>query len=326
MRALRSAVLRQALRRPALSAQPFVLRPQLFAKRQQNNYGPHKEYFQNPDQSPLPDTSPYDPREPVLTVPVEKKRSWFQSALRSYFWATNFLILGFFAGGVFVAWEYTQPAPEVGSEEEELMQEEIDLIIDNHQLVVELREAGWIEKDLPIRPGPDTFIGKIYGTSQGLHIKVFTNPANHFTFMTVFVGFGLDGWPDVTHGGVTATLFQEAAQQHLRSHHSDLKIAEGDFKASVDYVKRVQPGELYTVMIPPSIVGEIGGESLLGMTPLLLRLASLPVLESRHNPTTQETEHVIHINSAESEIMAKGGLNFRVLTDKSDGDIVSKND
>ena len=87
-----------------------------------------------------------------------------------------------------------------------------------------------------------------------------------------------------------------------------LKIAEGDFKASVDYVKRVQPGELYTVMIPPSIVGEIGGESLLGMTPLLLRLASLPVLESRHNPTTQETEHVIHINSAESEIMAKGGL------------------
>jgi hypothetical protein len=276
---------------------------------------------------PVPDTSPYDPREPVQTVPVEKKRSWFKSALGSANLALSFFILGSIAGGVFVAWEYIQPAPEPGSEEEELMQEEIDLIIDNHQLVVDLREQGWIEKDLPLRPGFDTFIGKIYGTSQGLHIKVFTNPANHFTIMTVFVGFGLDGWPDVTHGGITATLFQEAAYQHLRNHHSNLKIAEGEVETSVDYVKPVRPGELYTVLIPPSVeTREQRGESLLGMTTLLLRLATLPVLESRHNPTTQETEHIIHINSSEGEVMAKGGINFKVLADKLDGNTVSKND
>lgn len=184
----------------------LALRPVGFPRAQHNSQGPHKEYFQTPGQDPLPDTTPYaQSAPPVLPAtdspPINSGRSLFSRAARSLFWATFFGVSGLAAGTALITWEYLQKPFEPGSEEDADLYEEILETLDTSPLVEGLKENEWIEESFYSgRPGGaggfHLVKEKLTGT-QGITIRTFKHASEKYTMMVVFLGFGIEGWPDV---------------------------------------------------------------------------------------------------------------------------------
>lgn len=184
----------------------FDLRLVGFPRAQHNFQGPHKEYFQTPSQNPLPDTTPYAHPEPPVPPATDSPsiipgRSLLSRAGRSLFWATFFGVSGLVAGTALITWEYLQPSFEPGSEEEADLYEEILETLDTSPLVEGLKEDEWIEETfysgrLGGAAGVHLVKEKLTGT-QGITIKTFKHASQKYTMMVVFLGFGIEGWPDV---------------------------------------------------------------------------------------------------------------------------------
>ena len=49
--------------------------------------------------------------------------------------------------------------------------------------------------------------------TQGITMKTFKHPTQDFSMMIAFLGFGVEGWPDVIHGGIITTLVQEGIER-----------------------------------------------------------------------------------------------------------------
>lgn len=169
---------------------------------QHDGHGPHKEYFQRPGQTPLPDAVSYIPPQPAPIIRNSSGPGRAVRAARSLLWATLFSTLGVVVGTAFITWEYMQPPFEPGSPEDQEVLEEILDTLDTHPLVESLREEKWIE---------DNFYGaRVVGGGRGLHLvgerltgpqgitaKAFRHPSLEFTMLVFFLGFGIEGWPDV---------------------------------------------------------------------------------------------------------------------------------
>jgi hypothetical protein len=192
--------------RPALRrhARALLGRHSFFYARAQHGFnGPHKEYFQNPSQLPTPDPTPYT--QPTIPSQINTPRAGpplIIRAARSFFWATLFSTLGLIGGTALITWEYLQPPFESGSEEDQELFEEILETLEIHPLVETLREDCWIEDNW--------YSGKYNGADKGLHLvaeqlsgtqgitmKTFRHPSQDYTMMVFFLGFGIEGWPDV---------------------------------------------------------------------------------------------------------------------------------
>ncbi|EHY56380.1 hypothetical protein ABEF92_006801 [Exophiala dermatitidis] len=251
-------------------------------RQEQHNYHgpPHKEYFQTPGQMPAPDTTPYigqgphsgaypvppqytaagvpiPPPPPAAAFPTPPSGpSLLRRATRSVLWAVLFGVLGAAAGTALITWEYLQPPFEPGSPEEEELNEEIWDTLESHPLVISLREEGWVEEDY--------YAGKAHGPGSGHHLvaetltgmrgitmRVFRHPTLHFSMLVFFLGFGIEGWPDVVHGGVITTLLQEGINRQIETLYKHYGTQREQL-LNVDFKRPMRPGDIYAVLVPPA--------------------------------------------------------------------------
>ncbi|KIV85132.1 hypothetical protein, variant [Exophiala sideris] len=280
MRAVTMQALRPALWRQARRATRFA--PQL-QRSQHNQYGPHKEYFQTPGQMPAPDTTPYTaPYTPqVVKTPTATGPSLFSRFYRSVFWATLFSTLGLIAGTALISWEYIQPPFEPGSEEEQDLFEEILDTMESHPLVLSLRHDNWIEDNFYAGRvngalGGQNLVGEKLTGPRGITMKAFRHPSQPITMMVFFLGFGIEGWPDVIHGGVITTLLKESVYQHLENHHRDLGTITAEV-FDVTFKKPMRPGDIYSILVPHADVSDIPNDEdpeakMVHVTPIILHI------------------------------------------------------
>ena len=220
---------------------------------------------------PVADTTPFPPnqRQPYIP-PVQANPSTtgaggyslFLRFTRSVTYALLFGLIGTLAGTGLITWEYLQPPFEKKSEEEADLLDEIMDAVELHPLVDSLRQANWIEGDYyAAHPSRADLLGtkgmhlvaeKLVGT-QGITMRTFKHPTQEFTMMVAFLGFGVEGWPDVIHGGVITTLLQEGIDHQLHNFYE--KYGKQHAQAiSVDFKRRMRPGEVYAVIVPPAQV------------------------------------------------------------------------
>lgn len=208
----------------------------------------------------------------------------------------------------FVTWEYLQPPFPPGSPEEQDLLAEIEAILDEHPLVQDLREQKWVEEDFYVRrPSSERDQGQSFvhdtlqGSSQTLNVKVFKNPETQFSIMMFFVGFGLDGFPDVMHGGITATMMLEAMRKHVSYFASDFELDWDKSNLEVNYKVAVRPGQIYTIMVPPGTVEpqpDNHSKNIVRFVTIMLDLDKLPELSTQLNPADKTMQHTINIHAA----------------------------
>ena len=243
---------------------------------------------------PAPDTTPYTPDQPyvpktqaVPTPPGPTGRPLFMRFARSVFWALLFSSLGVAAGTGLITWEYLQPQFELGSEMEQELLDEIMDAVQLHPLVDSLLQANWIEDNYYAgHPSPASGLGtkgmhlvaeKLQGT-QGITMKTFKHPTKEFTMMVAFLGFGVEGWPDVVHGGVITTLVQEGIERQVHNFYQ--KYGKQHAQAiSIDFKRRMRPGEVYAIVVPPAQLEENPPQPdvmHLQMMPMVVRIEAPP--------------------------------------------------
>lgn len=298
---------------------------------QHNKHGPYKEYFQRPGFEPKPDLTPYvrEPQPYAQTPP--QFSSQYGNALpsdtqgsgepdtqqgarglrrlmrpvRGLLWFALFLQLGFMAGVGAITWEYLSPAFEPGSPEEEDLIEEILDALDTHPMVEDLRDKEWVEID-PFTPdiqhglkGRHILHQTLGGNNpQGVFMKVFHHPKEEYTMLVFFLGFGVEGWPDVIHGGLTSTLLEEGLSKHIAYYYSDY-LTKPKHTVKIDFQKPCRPGEVYGVLVtPPGRVSVMEGNvamTELHMTGLLVQLAGAPLIQSEFDIATNTEKHTVGI-------------------------------
>ena len=243
---------------------------------------------------PAPDSTPDTPGQPYMpktqavpTLSAPRGRSLFMRFTRSVSWALLFSILGVGAGTGLITWEYLQTPFEAGSEMEQELLDEITEAVELHPLVDSLRQANWIEDNYyAAHPrlagelgteGMHLVAEKLQGT-QGITMKTFKHPTKEFTMMVAFLGFGVEGWPDVVHGGIITTLIQEGIRRQVLNFYQ--KYGKEHAQAiSIDFKRRMRPGEVYAVIVPPAQVEENPPQPdvmHLQMMPMVVRIESPP--------------------------------------------------
>lgn len=220
---------------------------------------------------PAPDTTPFSQSQShPYTPPVQANPPTigaggfllFVRFTRSISWAILFGMIGAVAGTGLITWEYLQPPFEKNTEMEQDLLDEITDAVEFHPLVDSLRQANWIEADYyAAHPSRTDSLGtkgmhlvaeKLVGT-QGITMRTFKHPTQEFTLMVAFMGFGVEGWPDVIHGGVITTLLQEGIDHQIHNFYE--KYGKQHAQAiSVDFKRRMRPGEVYAVIVPPAQV------------------------------------------------------------------------
>jgi hypothetical protein len=203
-----------------------------------------------------------------------------------------------------ITWEYLQPPFPPGSEEEQELFAEIVETLDTHPLVEQLRNDNWVEENFydlrsmggPPQTGMNLVHDKLVGV-QGLTIRAFRHPTHNYTVLALFAGFGVEGWPDVVHGGIITALLLEAVSRHQRTFYRGL-ISMDECDISIDFKKPMRPGEIYAILVPPAGLDDIPGEpqkKKLVMLSLMLRMEAAPKLGTEYNPLTLTETHTVGI-------------------------------
>lgn len=103
--------------------------------------------------------------------------------------------------------------------------------------------------------------------------------------MIVYFGNGVEGWPDVVHGGILSTMLKEAMSKVAAE---VFPTGTGDLsKMTIQFKRKVIPGEVYSLhAIPASRVVIEGGsvESLYKMQPAERRNAVIAYIERADAP------------------------------------------
>ncbi|EXJ80568.1 hypothetical protein A1O1_08714 [Capronia coronata CBS 617.96] len=242
---------------------------------------PYKPYTGGSHPQYIPPQFPPQPPPPSTAIPSPGP-SLLRRATRSVMWATLFSVVGVAAGTALITWEYLQPPFEPGSPEDEELSAEIVDTLESHPLVEALRDEGWVEENY--------YTGKLHGPGKGQHLvaqkltgtrgvtmKLFKHPTLDFSMMVFFLGFGIEGWPDVIHGGVITTLLQEGINHQVESLYKHYGSQHSQF-ISVDFKRPMRPGDIYAVLVPPAqlelqLMPEVFH---LQMTAMLVHLESPP--------------------------------------------------
>lgn len=170
--------------------------------------------------------------------------------------------------------------------EQELLNEIMDAV-ELHPLVDSLRQANWIEEDYytthsgranePRPQGMHLVAEKLQGT-EGITMKTFKHPTQEFTMMVAFLGFGMEGWPDVIHGGIVTTLVQEGVERQIHNFYQKYGRQQAE-AISIDFKRRVRPGDVYAIIVPPAQleVNPPQPEVMhLQMTPMVVKIETTP--------------------------------------------------
>lgn len=230
----------------------------------------HKEYFQNPSQFPTnfrPDRLPKDLLSPDPTITASStdgpQPSPIRRAVRASLIVSICLILGVLTGTAVVTWDYIQPPFATDSEEHKELQEDIDDLLDTAPIVQDLRDNGWFE-EASMGSGPKPTISGAGGRHlvedtltgpQGLTMKHFRHPHHPISTLVFFAGFGVEGWPDIVHGGTTMSVMMEAYKKMIQPtmKKEGLKPFQdeepGIQSSAFQFLEYARPGEIYTVTV-----------------------------------------------------------------------------
>jgi hypothetical protein len=283
----------------------------------QQNWGPHKEYFQTPGQAPVPDITPYDPKEPIQTHVTRRARSRTSRLSRSVLWTSLFAVLGAAGGTALITWEYLQPPFEPGSEEEKELQSEIDELLESHPLVEDLRQRGWIEDNFyeqrqrySGQAGQNLIHDTLTGT-QGITIRAFRHPAQAITCFVFFPGFGVEGWPDVMHGGAITALALEGMTCHHKNFFSS-RYADMDApEIHVHFRQPARPGEVYALIVTPSFLMDVPDDPdarMLGSIWMMLHdLDRAPEVECSFDPAERDKSLPLDIEKEVINLLIPSG-------------------
>lgn len=228
------------------------------ARLQHGSSGPHKEYFQTPAQAQrLVRDFGYRPEhvQQALQASQSEQPSLFRRFLRGTSLFTAFLLVGWFAGQALITWEYYQPHYEVGSEEDQEFLEEINETLLASPLVHSLIEDGWLPSDelrYEVEEGGRHLLHDTLSGVKGVTMRYFRHPTEKAAVIACFMGFGIEGWPDVVHGGTIATLLQEAVNMVVKDNYKDLVTVQDGGSVNVTYRRPVRPGQIYSIAVVPA--------------------------------------------------------------------------
>lgn len=111
---------------------------------------PHKEYFQNPSQMPLPENVAQTGQDSSASA-LAHTRTLFRRILTTTGLATLSLLFGLGGGTSLITWAYMQGTFEAGTEEENEMMDEITELMNEYAAMDELlNDPEW--EELPVTP------------------------------------------------------------------------------------------------------------------------------------------------------------------------------
>lgn len=289
-------------------------RTSLFARGsrlQSSHHGPHKEYFQDPARfptaaeiagTPIRQDVPILPATEPTTRPTRPQigPSRIVRFLRGTSLSVVFLSFGVVIGTSVVTWDYIQPPFPPGSDEEQDLMDDISDVIASHPLTNDLTEKGWRLDDarVPRRAGEEDiavgdqhYLYETLGPTHGVASAIFRHPTEHCTVFAFFPCFGVEGWPDVVHGGMLSTLLIEALEQHCVVYAEEgLGFTCDAFPFNFNFSRPVRPGELYAIiMTPPTysmirVTGDDKNQSMpaiqANVTGIVMRVEGAPQLLS----------------------------------------------
>lgn len=261
---------------------------------------------------PVPETgiqaSQHVPPADILNKPPLLRRIWRTAGLS--IWSA---LLGFVAGSSLVTWAYLQGPFEAGTEEENDMLEEITNMINDYPAMEGLlNDPEWEEWPVASRmvsgdsgKGLALVSGTLTGSKGIIQVvrsletlrarllttflrqRVFFHRSLGFLTMVIYFGNGVEGWPDVVHGGVLSTMFKEAMEKVASE---VFPPGTGDLsKMNIQFIQKVVPGEVYSLSaMPASKIIASDGES----------------VESRFNmqPTERKNSIVAYMGKADATI------------------------
>ena len=84
-----------------------------------------------------------------------------------------------------------------------------------------------------------------------LHKAFFSNAEQGLACLLFYPGYGVEGWPDVVHGGIIMTLMKEAMEQAANLYQSSRpEQAWADLEnIEVNFEKPLHPGSVYAVFV-----------------------------------------------------------------------------
>lgn len=81
--------------------------------------------------------------------------------------------------------------------------------------------------------------------------KIFFNRGAGILTTLIYFGDGVEGWPEVVHGGILSTLFKEAMER-LASEVFPPGTSSEPSKMNISFQQKVQPGDLYQLSALPA--------------------------------------------------------------------------
>jgi hypothetical protein len=186
------------------------------------------------------------------------------------------------------------------------MLEEVEEMMDTHPLVQGLREGGWQEKTY--KPAQTRYLQTLSGT-LGLSLRGFKEPTTGYTILAFYTGSGIEGWPDVIHGGLITTLFSEAA--NLQVSGVDGVEFPQEHQVVVDFAESIRPGEIYSILVPPaapvSAIEEGATTAKVGVQCLMMRMDMAPEITTEVDEITQTQTDTVAIptRSAHNTVFAQ---------------------
>lgn len=324
-----------------------ILRPRL----QHDQHGPHKEYFQHPSQYPSelktgqsiagnvsanfqqPTTFVPIVPEAQTVPPVPPRPSLIRRAIRVTLIVNLFLLLGVAVGTGVVTWDYLQPPFEPDSEDYNEIKEGIEEILESCSMSENLRENGWFEEPIIQKRSPVDgtagrhFVEDTLNGVDGVMMKVFRHPTTHSTALVFFAGFGVEGWPDVVHGGTIMSMFAESYNQHMgpvmreEGLHDALRPATQNIRHHA-FMKPMRPGEVYTIFNMTKGWGhaqdqETGECFVVNTTQSFLVSADvLPMIQVDNKAFPFDTPSLIRLESSMDTLHAAGIMHTWMTTDR----------
>ncbi|KAL9108888.1 MAG: hypothetical protein Q9227_006419 [Pyrenula ochraceoflavens] len=247
---------------------PLALRPAIYSKlilRSQHGYsGPHKEYFQDPSQtpsrehvlkqpSPLPGTNSstqsFRP-EASRSAPSRPVQVWL---LDSALWLGLSAFAGVVTGSLILGYTYVHwDGPfERGTEEDRASVEYIEDSFDEHPFIQQLRDsplfAEVVVNDMP--GNREHFLSGTLSGSRGISFKIFMHLKQRAMVWFIVFGSGTEGWPDVVHGGTLCTVFNEAYHSLAEILYQDQQPIVSDMETQ--FRMPVEPNIMYKLSIGP---------------------------------------------------------------------------
>lgn len=261
------------VRRLAVNTSRLRLRQ---AKRLQHNGG-HKEYFQDPNSLPTRQSLHSDstPQPSYGSLPrfnsPKRQSSNVIQALRSLTLIATFTAAGIFSAGALLSWAYVNEPFPPGSDADTAMLDEIEELFESHYELQNLRaDPDWVE--LVAMPSMDknlkkSMMSSSLNGSRGIQTRVFFNSKRKLVNMFVCFGGGVEGWPDIVHGGAFFIVMQEAMHYLMSSLYPRRRAVVCQMGA--DFRVKMRPQVIYRLIAAPKniLIDTTNGVSLLKDNP-----------------------------------------------------------